>query len=139
MEVLKKCLECGVEATCERELELFEKDKRRTYGRTNKCNVCSNKRKDLWKQDNAEKSRYYIEQWRVRKEYGISLELYRERMATSDVCERCGKDYNLVYDHCHDTMEFRGVLCRGCNAGLGLLGDNLDGIMKTAEYLSKVR
>ena len=58
-----------------------------------------------------------------------------------DVCECCGvnpetKQYKAywVLDHDHDTDLFRGWLCDSCNIGLGLLGDNLKGIMKAVKY-----
>lgn len=64
------------------------------------------------------------------------------------VCEICGnpetdKDKStgivrsLALDHCHDSNEFRGWLCRKCNTGLGLLGDSEDAILRALEYLRK--
>lgn len=55
------------------------------------------------------------------------------------VCELCKcppKRGFLVVDHCHKTGKFRGWLCSGCNSGLGLLDDDLAGILKAAEYLN---
>ena len=72
---------------------------------------------------------------RCRVEYGITYEYYLECMATSDVCEICGTNENLVYDHCHDSMAFRGVLCRSHNVALGKLGDNSEGVKKAYDYL----
>ena len=40
-------------------------------------------------------------------------------------------------DHCHDTNIFRGWLCHNCNSGIGLLGDNLEGLNKAVAYLEK--
>lgn len=41
-------------------------------------------------------------------------------------CELCHKPegIKLVADHNHITNQFRGWLCRNCNSGLGLLGDD---------------
>jgi len=40
-------------------------------------------------------------------------------------------------DHCHETGDFRGWLCKQCNTGLGNLGDNLESIERAASYLRK--
>jgi len=73
----------------------------------------------------------------VKRQYGISLEKYEEIMNKATECEVCGSKENLVYDHCHDTGNFRGVLCSPCNRGMGLLGDTKESIQKVMEYLSK--
>lgn len=31
-------------------------------------------------------------------------------------CALCGRRFDLVQDHCHDTGQIRGWLCRSCNA-----------------------
>jgi hypothetical protein len=60
------------------------------------------------------------------------------------VCEICGNDYEengnkkMVRDHCHKTNTPRGYLCNDCNTGLGILGDNLEGIEKAKKYLESV-
>ena len=54
----------------------------------------------------------------------------------SDSCDCCGKtDVKLLLDHCHDTHQFRGWLCKACNSGIGQLGDNLDGLFQAVTYL----
>lgn len=60
--------------------------------------------------------------------------------AAGGKCEICGNppgDINLALDHCHETGKLRGILCRKCNMGLGLLGDSLERIRKAIEYLEK--
>ena len=51
------------------------------------------------------------------------------------LCELCGTDKNIVYDHDHETCEFRGWLCNPCNRGLGQCGDNIPGLLKRLNYL----
>ena len=53
------------------------------------------------------------------------------------LCEICENDKNIVYDHDHETCEFRGWLCDPCNRGLGQCGDNIDGLLKRINYLLK--
>ena len=54
-------------------------------------------------------------------------------------CECCGKPVtrNWQLDHCHDTGDFRGWLCKQCNTGLGNLGDNLQSLQLAVEYLQR--
>jgi len=51
------------------------------------------------------------------------------------LCELCGTQNNIVYDHDHEICEFRGWLCDPCNRGLGQCGDNIDGLIKRLNYL----
>lgn len=72
----------------------------------------------------------------VRRSYGITVEEYDRQMATSDDCQICGSTDRLVYDHCHVSGDFRGVLCHTCNLAIGHLGDDLDGLRRAFNYLS---
>lgn len=125
----RKCIDCG----CQSEnLEIFVVSNESKYGRRNLCWSCmvirneKNPKMKDWKTDHQTKKRY-----------GVDAATYKQRMATSNCCEICGKTQELCYDHCHDTMQFRGVLCRGCNRSLGQLGDNIEGIQKVLKYLTK--
>ncbi|MFI5091765.1 MAG: endonuclease domain-containing protein [Terriglobales bacterium] len=54
------------------------------------------------------------------------------------LCECCGRlpgKRSLALDHDHVTGAFRGWLCGKCNAGIGLLGDTLDGILAAVQYI----
>lgn len=56
--------------------------------------------------------------------YGFTLETFQaalDRQSNScAICERAFSDDNLpVIDHCHATGLTRGILCTGCNTGLG--------------------
>jgi hypothetical protein len=42
---------------------------------------------------------------------------------------------NTVVDHCHETNEIRGVLCRNCNTGLGNFKDKNALLANAAKYL----
>jgi hypothetical protein len=47
----------------------------------------------------------------------------------------CGATKHICIDHCHETGAVRGLLCRSCNLGLGMLGDNLIGLRFAVKYL----
>jgi hypothetical protein len=50
---------------------------------------------------------------------------------------RSGKTQGLAFDHDHETGEFRGWLCGGCNRALGLLEDDIEMILCLAMYLER--
>ena len=81
---------------------------------------------------------------RIAKELGaLRKELIRThpQPAFGEPCDLCGKpvDRNWQLDHCHETGEFRGWLCKGCNTGLGGIGDNFDSASNALIYLSKFK
>jgi hypothetical protein len=49
-----------------------------------------------------------------------------------------GQDLDTVaVDHCHTTGKIRGLLCNGCNKGLGLFLDSTKLLQNAKEYLEK--
>jgi len=131
-DALRTCNVCKKEAHNEEELELFTKQKDCKYGRKNLCKPCQLER-------NRRQPSHKIKRWKtdhqVRTRYGCDVATYEARMASSTCCQICSKTEDLVYDHCHDTMEFRGVLCRGCNRSIGQLGDTLESLQRAVNYL----
>lgn len=54
-----------------------------------------------------------------------------------EFCERPFTENNKCLDHCHDTGQYRGALCKRCNGALGNLGDNLHLISQRIERYKK--
>ena len=125
----RHCIDCGLTSN---DLTLFVKSKVSKFGRRNLCISCAVQRSNAhpkkkdWKTDHQTKKRY-----------GVDVETYKRLMATSSCCEICGSEKELCYDHDHDTMEFRGVLCRACNRSIGQLGDNVKGLERALNYLTR--
>lgn len=55
-------------------------------------------------------------------------------------CAICGipekKGDGIVFDHCHTTKLFRGYLHNSCNRSVGVLGDDVESIIKVLNYLN---
>jgi hypothetical protein len=57
-------------------------------------------------------------------------------------CAICGKSqdklgYTLQVDYDHNTGRVRGLLCKRCNLGIGMFGENVENINKAIRYLEK--
>jgi hypothetical protein len=79
---------------------------------------------------------------RLNRTYGLSLDAYREMLCEQGgKCACChsadpGGHGEFHVDHCHETGKIRGLLCSKCNTGIGLLGDNLNSLLKAVHYLA---
>jgi len=74
-----------------------------------------------------------------RTRYGISAEDYSALLAEQgNACGICRKPKPMRIDHDHKTKQIRGLLCGPCNAGLGALGDTIDGLRRALSYLENV-
>ena len=85
----------------------------------------------------------------LKKSFGITLEKYNEMLEEQNgVCMICKnpetvidnrtkQPRNLAVDHCHTTKKVRGLLCMGCNQGLGNFRDNPEFLANAISYLMK--
>lgn len=81
-----------------------------------------------------------VRKWSLRH-YGILPEtfdrIYDEQGGRCAICRdeipRLGKGRHL--DHCHQTNRIRGILCTGCNLGLGNFRDRVDALRAAAAYV----
>ena len=56
------------------------------------------------------------------------------------VCIICRKVVDvLLFDHDHDTNQYRGAICHHCNKMLGFAADNIGILQSAIEYLSKCK
>ena len=71
-------------------------------------------------------------------EYGLTFEEYSRLLDEQQgMCAVCGRDFDgaPVVDHDHKTRRVRGLLCHGCNTGLGLFRDDPKALAKAITYL----
>lgn len=141
---MKTCSKCHVEKS----LSEFHKKTAAKDGRQSKCKSCNNKNTRDWQAKNyeqfIEKAKDYskTDKTKLRRRarlYGIDVELLAELTnAHGTMCPVCGRDNNgkqLSADHCHKSLEFRGLLCAKCNFVLGLVDDRPEILSALIEYL----
>ena len=136
------CIKCLKSPNVKRKLERF------VLG-LKLCSLCDKEKsitsfnKDISKNDKLsnicrECQKEYIKFWNIKNKYNLTSEQYYELFKIqNNKCLICKKKAILVVDHDHKTRKIRGLLCRECNLGIGLLKDNIT-ILKTAiKYLEK--
>lgn len=81
---------------------------------------------------------------RVWKTRGVdyATEFSRLWKEQDGICAVCSDPLDLGpnrthLDHCHETGKLRGLLCFGCNVGLGHFKDNLETLASAIKYLSR--
>lgn len=112
------------------------------------CKRCSSDAAMAWQRADPERTKLQKKAWRLRSEYGISMEEYVALLTKQNGrCAVCGLEearsnlgggnYMLCVDHCHDTGAIRGLLCNNCNRALGLLNDSVDHLKEMIRYLTE--
>ena len=99
-----------------------------------------------WQRKSRAANREYYADADLRKNYGVTMEWYREQLSKQNgVCAICkqpetavikGRVIAMPVDHCHKTGKARGLLCTKCNRGLGLFGDNRQIMLAAESYLA---
>lgn len=140
----KKCSCCGeVKPTT----EFTRLNRHGKWGFCSGCKECNNKRSKKYYKDNPEKCKEAVKSSALKRKYGITKE-DKERMLKNQgyKCAICGQEIFLFgsshkltahVDHDHKTGKVRGLLCHGCNIGLGKFMDNTDYLLSAISYLKK--
>lgn len=105
---------------------------RRSFARNRKAGT---ENRLAWKRRNRDKVRNYT----LKGRYGITAEdVECMREAQGQCCALCGKALTARAhtDHCHSSGVVRGIICGGCNIGLGFI--EKPGFLKAAlAYLAR--
>lgn len=133
-------------------------EKQREYKRL--WNLKNKEKNRIWQKEYDEKhreeKRKYHKEWRLknwekyatkradqrlRVRYKIGLKDY-DRMSKeqNNVCAICGDkvtDKRLRVDHNHTTGKVRGLLCVGCNIGIGAFKENINFMLSAVKYLQR--
>lgn len=136
--MLKRCQQCHLE----KEITEFYTDKTRKDGFRQKCKPCQLKAKSDWIKANREKER----STRLKNQYNITIQIYKEMLLKQNNCCYICKTINpgnkmqsFQIDHDHNTGKVRGLLCPKCNRGLGFFNDNVELLRTAALYLDSFR
>lgn len=138
---MKRCTPCGED----KPIEDFPIDRGRATGRHPYCKPCKaqfmREANARWKERNPEAARRSEKRAHLKKKYGITLEAYEELLAEQEgrcaICQDTPDPMALAVDHCHDSLEVRGLLCRSCNQGLGHFRDDPHLLESAAAYLRR--
>ena len=88
-----------------------------------------------WRIENKE----YRREYNLKYLYNISKEEFNIMYVNqSGKCAICSKGIDILscaVDHNHTTGKVRGLLCRSCNSGIGLLNDDPKLLQKAIKYL----
>lgn len=109
-----------------------------------RCKECVKNYHDEWVRKNPNPYERSKRRHHVMRKYGVTLEHVEQTIAQQGgVCGICRTEkidvrgYRNHIDHCHESGEFRGVLCFSCNAGLGNFKDDIAKLKFAISYLEK--
>lgn len=112
------------------------------------CRACAAKNRA--ERARIPEDRNSIRRRKLREMYGITMADYDALFeAQGGRCSICGTQKSpwepgvglegrrnfLTVDHCHADGHIRGLLCAGCNSGLGYFKDDLSILLAAAEYI----
>lgn len=149
---LKRCSRCGESQP----VESYYRRADDSTGRKSQCISCYRAAQKDYNASEAAKQRKRRERARRRasdpetfarrsreatfkSKYGITLACYevmiQEQGGCCAICREPSISESLAVDHCHRTGRIRGLLCRACNAGIGMLGDDARRVESALRYL----
>lgn len=77
----------------------------------------------------------------LKRDYGMTVADVEAMLAKQEgKCAICGDGIDMHtkrVDHSHVTGYVRGLLCNGCNAGIGMLKDSIEVLCRAVIYLNQ--
>lgn len=75
----------------------------------------------------------------LRAKFGFGIEVYNDLLNRQGgycaICRAPAEGQNFSVDHDHETGQIRGLLCRGCNTGIGCLKEDIVILTNAIEFL----
>jgi Recombination endonuclease VII len=135
----KVCADCGQRKSASE----FSKFSRSSDGLYSYCKFCRKVRRR--KYENTPEQRQKARERAIRRRYSIEPEdhrlLLRRSSGRCDVCRELLADNTkfIHVDHDHETGRIRGILCHGCNAGIGHFREDPTFLRAAIKYLEQPR
>lgn len=136
----KICTGCKVDKPCDQ----YGKHSRAPRGMQPRCRECERERITRDRSEHPDLHRYADWIAGIHK-HGLTLNQYLDKVEEQGdgcaICDEPCERYHIDHDHrCCDKLRgcancFRGLLCRNCNSGLGMLGDDPQRLRRAAQYL----
>lgn len=128
---------------CSRKHEYQNTGKSLRYKSHKSCVICNSLQRKEWERKNPEKAKRNKRENDLKNDYGISIDEYSKMLAIQGgvcaICKRPPKGNRLLcIDHNHDNGEIRGLLCDGCNRGIGFLEEDIDRLKSAIVYLNRM-
>jgi hypothetical protein len=101
------------------------------------CKICKNKKGTEWYYNNKERSHaWYIKRrYKITKdEWNILFNLQGNKCA---ICASITPGGKGQWHTDHKGKKVRGILCHGCNTGIGHLKHNIENLKNAIEYLTR--
>jgi hypothetical protein len=132
--------------------------RQKAYAETERGKEVRRKAYARWRGDNIEQARQLSREsnraarekdprrfkgYELKARYSMSLEEYEALLERQNhACAICGVlepgGMGVFHvDHCHKSSRVRGLLCNGCNIGLGKFKDNEQYLLAAVKYLSQ--
>jgi len=117
------------------------REKRRAYINQHNAAIRERirERDNAWCGRNRELKRVSVARARVKRTYGLTLEEYNAMKNLP--CEICGRTLAPRFMHIDHTVDgtHHGVLCNGCNVGIGMLQHDPVVLQSALSYLRRTR
>lgn len=128
---MPRCPDCGLL----KDASEFPRNRSTKSGLAAYCKPCHNARTRASVARNGGARRYHL-----RRRFGIEpADVERMIEAQGGLCAVCRKNPPTQVDHDHETGLVRGILCDGCNGGLGHFRDDPNLIRRAIAYVRRHR
>ena len=108
------------------------------------CKACYSDAGNEWQRGHPDEAARHKRNHHLLKTFGITLAEFEVMLESQQgSCASCADElvdprgYGPHVDHDHDTGKVRGILCFGCNVGLGAFRDDPRRLRAAAEYLER--
>lgn len=118
------------------------KEARARYQQTPKYQESMKRSRGKWQDANPGKMAESRRKWQLRKKFDLGVDEFNRMVAArGGNCDCCGKKVqgtmHVDHDHSAPDNPIRGLLCKQCNTGIGLLGDDVAGLERALAYLRR--